>query len=224
MSMAKLIALLFLFCAGSLWVGALWAETRFVTDSINFSLREAPNKGAKFLAGISSGAQVDLLETQSETGYSKIKTQDGLVGYIESRRLQRQPPALLLLEEANRKLSELQRQGGREGTALMDDYEVLKFEHARLNEQFTRVQKELEAIVRTSANAVRISMERNDLRKQLADLTREMADLEQKYREASNNREQRWFIIGSGVLLAGIVLGLLLPSVRLKRQKGYSGF
>ncbi|QFY88742.2 TIGR04211 family SH3 domain-containing protein [Magnetovirga frankeli] len=222
--MRKPIALLLLTLAITPWADPLWAETRFVTDSINFSLREAPNKGAKFLIGISSGTQVDLLETQAETGYSKIKTQDGLVGYIETRRLQRQPPARLLLEEANRKISELQQEGGRNGGALMDDYEVLKFEHARLNEQFNRAKKELEAIQRTSANAVRISMERNDLRKQLADMTREMAALEQKYQEASNSREQRWFVIGSGVLFAGMVLGLLLPSVRLKRQSGYSGF
>ncbi|MBF0256115.1 MAG: TIGR04211 family SH3 domain-containing protein [Gammaproteobacteria bacterium] len=202
----------------------LWAETRFVTDTISFSLREAPNKGAKFISGISSGVQVDLLETQPETGYSKIKTQDGVVGYIETRRLQRQPPALLLLEEANKKIAELQQGGGTSGGGLMDDYEVLKFEHARMSEQFNRLKKELEAIQRTSANAVRISMERNDLRKELADLTRAKAELEQQYLEASNNREQRWFIIGSGVLFAGIFLGLLLPSVRFKRQKSYSGF
>ncbi len=219
MPMHRLAGMVLLLLASS--VGA---ETRFVTDSINFSLREAPNKGAKFLAGISSGNQVDVLESQAETGYSKIKTQEGLVGYIETRRLQRQPPARLLLEEANRKIADLQREGSRSGGGLMDDYEVLKFEHARLNEQHNRLKKELEAIQRTSANAVRISMERNDLRKQLADLTREKSELERQHLEASNNREQRWFIIGSGVLFAGIVLGLLLPAVRLKRQSGYSGF
>jgi SH3 domain protein len=201
------------------------ADTRYVTDSISFSLREAPNKGAKFLAGIPSGTQVDVLDSQAETGYSKVKTQDGQVGYIETRRLQKQPPSLLLLEEANKKLNELQTTAGsRKGGALMDDYDVLKFEYAKLTEQHNRLKKEMEAIQRTSANAVRIAMERNDLRKQLADITREKAELEQKYLEASNGREQRWFIIGSGVLFAGIVLGLLLPNLRFGRQKNYPAF
>lgn len=198
------------------------AETRYVTDYISFSLREAPNKGAKFLTGLPSGTRVDILDTQPGTGYSKVKTRDGRVGFIETRRLQKQPPARLLLEEADKKIVELQRSGsGRGDNGLMDDYEVLKFEHAKLKEDYSRLQKKMEAIQRTSANAVRISMERNDLRKQLADMTRSKAELEQKHLEAGNNREQRWFIIGSGVLFAGIILGLLLPNLRFKREKRY---
>ena len=204
----------------------LCAETRYVTDSISFSLREAPNKGAKFLSGLPSGTQVDILETQQETGYSKVKTQDGQVGYFETRRLQKQPTARLLLEESNRKVTDLQSSPNSscDRSALLDDYEVLKFEQAKLLDEHNRVKKELEAVQRTSSNAVRISMERNDLRKQLAELTQEKAELEQQYLESSNGREQRWFIIGAGVLFGGVILGLLLPNVRFSRQKSYPNY
>lgn len=213
----------FLFIALTLFapLAAMAGETRYVTDSVSFSLREAPNKGAKFLTGIDSGAQVEVLETQGEAGYSKVKTQEGKVGYIESRRLQKQPTARLLLEDANRKLADYQ--GGKRpaGEGVSDDYEVLRFEYTKLETERNRLQKELDAIARTSANAMQIAMERNELRKELADMTREKAQLEQQHLENSNGREQRWFIIGAGVLFAGTLLGFLLPYVRLSRQKSY---
>lgn len=197
------------------------ADTRYVTDIVSFSLREAPNKGAKFISGIDSGTQVEVLETQSETGYSRVKTQEGQVGYIESRRLQKQPTAKLLLEDANRKLAEFQSGKVPAGAAVSDDYEVLRYEYTRLEVERNRLQKELDAIGRTSANAMQIAMERNDLRKELAELSREKARLEQQHLEGSNGREQRWFIIGAGVLFAGALLGFLLPYVRLSKQKSY---
>jgi SH3 domain protein len=206
--------------------GPLGAETRYVTDEVSFSLREAPNKGAKFLSGLPSGAQVDVLETQAETGYSKVKTTDGQVGYFETRRLQKQPPTRLLLEEANRKLKEVHTAPGGtcERSGRADEPDSLKFEHSKLQDELNRVKKELDALQRTSANAVRISMERNELRQQLAELTREKTELDQRYLEASNGREQRWFIIGAGVLFGGVILGLLLPNVRFRRQKAYPGY
>lgn len=197
------------------------ADTRYVTDSVSFSLREAPNKGAKFLAGVDSSTQVEVLDTQSETGYSKVRTPEGQVGYIETRRLQKQPTAKLLLEDANRKLAEYQSGKTPAGGAVSDDYEVLRYEYIRLESERNRLQKELDAIQRTSANAMQIAMERNDLRKEVADLSRENAQLEQQYRETSNGSEQRWFIIGAGVLFAGTLLGFLLPYVRISRQKSY---
>lgn len=210
-----ILSLLFLLAAPQVMA----AETRYVTDSVSFSLREAPNKGAKFLNGIDSSTQVEVLETQAETGYSRVKTPEGQVGYIESRRLQKQPTAKLLLEEANRKLA--QYQSGKPQEAVSDDYEMLRYEYTRLEAERNRLQKELDAIQRTSANAMQIAMERNDLRKELADISREKAQLEQQYRESNNGSEQRWFIIGAGVLFAGALLGFLLPYVRISRQKSY---
>lgn len=218
------LPLLLLLLAGA--AGPLWAETRYVTDDLSFALREAPNKGAKFLIGLPSGAQVDVLETQPETGYSKVKTADGQVGYFETRRLQKQPTSRQLLEEANRKQKDMQPSGGGncERVQTKEDYAALKFEHSKLQDEHNRLKKELDSVQRTSANAVKISMERNDLRQQLAELSREKAALEQQYLEASNGREQRWFIIGAGVLFGGVILGLLLPNVRLRRQKAYPGY
>jgi SH3 domain protein len=200
----------------------LWAESRYVTDTINFSLREAPNRGAKFMAGIRSGTKVEVLETHGETGYTKVKTEDGKVGYIETRRLQSRPTANVLLEEANSKLEERNQHAG--STPVSGGkLEALQFEIDRLKGENRRLNNELTGIKRTAANALNIALERDNLRKELADMTRLQAETNQEREDAVTSREQRWFIIGAGVIVGGILLGLFLPHVNVKRQKGYPG-
>jgi SH3 domain protein len=66
---------------------------------------------------------------------------------------------------------------------------------------------------------VQIAQERKKLRKQVATMSRELADQEQEIRELKNSTTQRWFLIGGGVLFGGILLGLLLPHLRVRRRK-----
>ncbi len=209
----------------------LWAEPRYVTDNINFSLREAPNRGAKFVGGVRSGTKVEVLEVMSETGYAKVKTEEGKVGYLETRRLQIRPTANVLLEEANTKLQERNSKGVGVAAVTMTTSapcvgggnEALQYEIDRLKGENLKLSNELTGLKRTSANALNIALERDNLRKELADMTRLQAETSQERQDAVTSREQRWFIIGGGVIVAGILLGLLLPHVNVKRQKGYPG-
>ena len=53
----------------------------------------------------------------------------------------------------------------------------------------------------------------------VAALTRERENLKQENRDLSNRTTQNWFLIGAGVIIAGIVLGLILPHLRFQRRK-----
>ena len=75
----------------------------------------------------------------------------------------------------------------------------------------------------TSANALRIGRERDELRKSVATLTREVEDLKQQNRDLSNRKTQNWFLIGAGVIIVGILLGLILPHLRFQRRKSSWG-
>ncbi|MBA1329942.1 membrane protein, partial [Candidatus Endoriftia persephone str. Guaymas] len=86
-----------------------------------------------------------------------------------------------------------------------------------------QLNQELQSIQRTASNAIRISNERNDLRKQVADLTRNVADLRQQNRDLSNESNRDWFLIGAAVVIAGILIGLLLPHLRFQRRRNNWG-
>ncbi|MCW5587790.1 MAG: TIGR04211 family SH3 domain-containing protein, partial [Chromatiales bacterium] len=96
-------------------------------------------------------------------------------------------------------------------------------EHEDLKQSKGQVDQEFAALQRTASNAVRIANERNELRKQVAGLTREVEDVKQQNRELENKTAQNWFVIGAGVVVGGIVLGLILPHLRMRRRKSSWG-
>ncbi|MDF1527751.1 MAG: TIGR04211 family SH3 domain-containing protein [Sedimenticola sp.] len=221
-SVKKLLITLVLLTA----VTNLQAETRFVTDQFKVTLRSGESSTHKITRMLPSGYELELLSTNSESGYSMVKTKDGTTGYILTRQLMPIPSARDRLVRAEAKLAELQEEPGRLSSKLsklQDEYQALTNQHKKLQQENKKLDDELQAITRTAANAVRISNERNDLRKQVATLTREAEDLKQENRELSNDSNQRWFLIGGGVVVGGIILGLILPSLRLGKRKSSWG-
>ena len=61
--------------------------------------------------------------------------------------------------------------------------------------------------------------ERIELRKRVANLTHQIEDLKQENRDLSNQSTRDWFLIGAAVIIAGILIGLILPRLHVQRRK-----
>jgi SH3 domain protein len=57
----------------------------------------------------------------------------------------------------------------------------------------------------------------------VAQQTHQVENLKQENRELRNETNQRWFLIGGGVIIVGIILGLILPHLRFQRRKSSWG-
>lgn len=205
--------------------GGLHAESRYVTDQFKITMRSGESTGHKILRMLPSGAQVTILGSDSGTGYTRVRA-DGEVGYVLSRQLMNQPSARDQLANMQARLSELQEAPGKLSgklTALQREHTALRGAHDELREIKQQLESELESIRRTAADAVRINNERNELRKTVASLTRERENLKQENRDLTNQSTQRWFLIGAGVIILGIVIGLILPHLRFQRRKSSWG-
>lgn len=204
----------------------LQAAPRYVTDQFKVTLRSGESASHKIIRMLPSGYPVELVSSNEETGYSQVRTRDGSTGYILTRQLMDIPSARDRLVTAEEKLAELQEAPGllsAKLSKLQDEYKDLSGQHGKLQQEKETLDEELQSIKRTAANAVRIADERNDLRKQVATLTREVEDLKQANRELGNDSAQRWFLIGGGVVVGGIILGLILPSLRVRKRKSSWG-
>ncbi len=95
----------------------------------------------------------------------------------------------------------------------------LQAEYQELEGENTRLEQELATIRHGSENILRLTEERSALQHQVARLTRQVADLEQQNLDLRNERSQRWFLIGAGVLAGGILIGLIIPRLRPGRRK-----
>ena len=204
----------------------LHAETRYVTDQFKITLRSGESSGHKILRMLPSGDSLDVLSDNKGSGYSRVRIKDGTTGYVLTRQLIKIPSARNRLAEVEKRLEELQD----EPQLLSAKLAKLQAQHAQLAQEHTVIlteKKELEqdlaAIRRTAANAIRITNERNELRKQVAGFARQIELLKQENRELSNSTAQHWFLIGSGVIIVGVIIGLILPQFRLQRRKSSWG-
>ncbi|MES9979095.1 MAG: TIGR04211 family SH3 domain-containing protein, partial [Candidatus Thiodiazotropha sp. 6PLUC5] len=106
---------------------------------------------------------------------------------------------------------------------LQKKHRELLSSHKSLQTIKDKQEQELQSIQRTASNAIRISNERNELVKQVASLTREVEELKQDNRDLSNEATREWFLIGAGVIIAGILIGLILPHLRFQRRRNSWG-
>ncbi|KRT54265.1 SH3 domain protein [endosymbiont of Ridgeia piscesae] len=202
------------------------AKPAYITDTFKVTMRSGESSTHRILRMLNSGDQIDLLSTNSESGYSKIRTASGLEGYVLSRQLMSQPSARNQLKTLQQRVHELESAPAELSgklARLQRQHDSLLQEHKALQQTRNQLNQELQSIQRTASNAIRISNERNDLRKQVADLTRNVADLRQQNRDLSNESNRDWFLIGAAVVIAGILIGLLLPHLRFQRRRNNWG-
>jgi SH3 domain protein len=217
----KILVLILLLCSA----GAL-AKTAYVTDELQITMRSGEGTEYRILRMLPTGERLTVLSTNEQNGYSKVRTQAGAEGYVLTRQLVDQPVARDRLAAAEAEVRSLKAAPGELSSrlaALTEQHSALQKEHEALKQAKTLVDQEYAALQRTASNAVRIANERNELRKQLTSLTREVEDIKQQNRELENKTAQNWFLIGAGVVVGGILLGLILPHLRVRRRKSSWG-
>lgn len=203
------------------------AEYRYVTDQFKIMMRTGESSSHKIIRTLTSGTRLQLISNNAETGYSKVKLESGREGFVLTRQLMSEPVARDKLTQAMTRLEELQAapdQLSAKLSTLQTEHDQLKTAHESLQLDNKNLEQELSGIKRTASNAIRVTNERNDLRQQVTNLTRELEELKQENRELSNDSAQDWFLIGGGVVVIGIIIGLILPHLRVQRRRNTSSW
>jgi len=212
--------LLLLVCLCSL--GQTLAETRYITDIAQILLRKGEGIRYKIIRTLTSGEPVEELGVNRASGYSRVRTKDGTIGYVLTRQLQDEPGVREQLAAMEARLAEFQQAPDQlvmKLAELQETYNRLKIEKESLEQQKDELEEELAAIKYASNNLVQITQERSDLNKRVGALILQVAELEQKNRDKKNETNQRWFLIGAGVVIVSLLLGLILPHLSFRRRK-----
>jgi SH3 domain protein len=197
-------------------------DTRYITDQLEATLRTGESVTHRITKMLASGTAVEVLSTNAKTGYSRIRLPDGKDGYILTRHLMEDPPPrdrVIQLEEKLKELQQAPDQLSAKLATLQDEYGKLERAHQKLETTKRELEAELIAVKRAAADPLAIAEERNALRKQVADLARQAEELKAQNAEIANDQGQRWFLIGGGVAFGGLLLGLILPHLRFRRQR-----
>jgi SH3 domain protein len=197
------------------------AETRFVTDQLEVTLRSGTSTGHSIVRMLRSGTPVDALEADPASGYTRVRLRDGTEGWVLSRYLMNEAAARDRLAAAEARAREMETRVQAltaQVSALSGEREALSSEREGLDEELDETRAELERIRQLSASALDLDQTNRDLRIRLTNAERAADELRQELALARDSGRRNWFLVGAGVLGAGLILGLVIPRLRIRRR------
>ena len=203
------------------------AEPAWVSDRFEITLRTGPSTSNAISLMLGSGAEVEVLELDSGSGYTRVRTAGGTEGWVLSRYLMNEPPAREQLANLTRQLTNETARGSSLDTqlsAIRDEHDTANRRIETLENDKSQLEQELAEIRRTAANVLSINNQNKDLRQQLTAAEIQVATLEQENRDLTSQTTRYWFMTGALVLFVGMILGLWLPRIRWQRRSRYDRF
>ena len=214
-----------LFLLAILSPALLIAEAAYVSDEFEITMRSGPSTQNSILRMLSSGATVEVLETDEETGYSRISTASGAEGYALSRFLMDQPAARDQLAGMRQQVSNL-RQRNQELEARLGQATASRDELRQERDGLLRSNQgkdtELADIRRVSANAIDLNSQNQELQTSVQTMNHRIQAQTSEIQELKDRRNRDWFLAGAAVLIGGILLGLILPKLRVRRRSSWT--
>ena len=203
------------------------AAPGWVSDEFEITLRSGPSTSNAIQLMVKSGMQLEVLERDADSGYSRVQTPGGTEGWGLTRYLMNEPSAREQLETLTGQLTN----ASTRGESLDSQLAAVKNEYNSANRQVTTLEREkselesqLAEIRRTSANVLGINDQNKKLMDDLATAEIRADTLEQENRQLSSRTMRYWFMSGALVLIFGIILGIWLPRIRWQRRSGYDRF
>ena len=90
-----------------------------------------------------------------------------------------------------------------------------------MKETSQRFKKELDSLKVTASSSIALSNENIQLKEKIQQTDIRMQGLVLENTAMKNSESQSWFLTGVAVLLGGIILGLILPRLRLQRKNSW---
>lgn len=203
------------------------ADTVYVRDTIYVPLRGGQSTEYRILhRGVRSGTVLDRLETNEDSGYSLVRMENGLQGWIQSQYLVQEPIAKDLLQQAVERLYDLETDHQK---TLLRFQEIksnqieLVASNDDLHDRNDALVTELNDLTQLAVSVISIDDENKELRDEHDSLLHQIDALSVANQELQDASDQQWFLTGAGTLLLGMLLGFWI-SRRIYHNRAGSGW
>lgn len=203
------------------------AETSWVSDQFEITMRSGPSTENAIILMLPSGTALEVLERDEESGYARVQTASGRDGWVLSRYLMSRPPARQQVADLTEQLNRARSRGD----SLSGQFEAVKLQQEDTAAQLRSLQQEksalsgeLEDVRRVSADVLAINEDNQELRQRLSDTEIKLNMLEEENHALRSRQNRDWFIAGAAVLFVGMLMGLVIPRIRLRRRSRYDRF
>jgi SH3 domain protein len=204
--------------------GVASAAPAYVSDVLYITLRTGQGDQYKILKTLKSGTKVELIEKVSDQ-YAKVRMEDGTEGFVQHRFLIDEPTSELKLASAEAKIERL----SRENKQLKEKYDKTRTElrqtekeRKRLDTISSKLEKDQKRLETVAAKPIQLDRENKELRTKNAELEKQVVELQRKTEQLSGSSNRDWFLTGAGVIVLGVLIGLIVPRLRLRRSSSWA--
>ncbi|MDI9245817.1 TIGR04211 family SH3 domain-containing protein [Marinobacter sp. CHS3-4] len=198
-----------------------WAETVYVDDNLYAPIRSGQGTQYRILhSGVRSGTPLELIE-RSESGYSRVRTPDGIEGWMVSRYLTETPIARQRLESANRQLEQMKETVSSLQSQLAEvteERDTLSSSEERLEARAGRLSQELQEIKTVAADSLNLNRRNEELRNENQKLKNDLEVLTAEKERLEANKDSDFMLIGAGLVFSGVILALIVPALKPTRK------
>ena len=197
--------------------------TRYVSDQLEITMRDGQGVKYGVKSVLISGDRLDLIEVDS-SGYSKVRTMEGVEGWVLTRYLMNAPSVRNLVADSDQKVANLELKLAETKEELQNlsiKVTTSDSENMTLKETSQRLKKELDSLKMTASGSIALNNENIQLKEQIQQNAHRTQKLILENTAIKNSDGQSWFLIGVAVLLGGIILGLILPRLRFRRKNSW---
>ena len=200
------------------------AETRYVTDELEATLRTGKTTSHQIVRMLKSGTPVQIVENDAASGHSKVRTAAGAEGWILTRYLTSGPTTRQQLDDLQRRLTTLEienKQLKEQSGTLKDQNKGAELQQKNLEDTNRHLEQELADIRKTAGSALALESDNKRLKEQYLNLQSEVQTLQQENNTLKDRSEREWFVRGAAVVIAGILIGLIVPRLKFRRKSSW---
>ena len=209
---------------GVLGAPMLHAQTAWISDEFTVPLRSGPSDSNRIVhRGLPSGTELDVVHTDDDAGYTQVRTPSGIEGWISTQYLAKEPAARTQLAVANNRVTALQGQLAQRGetlTELRSSSTETTTLRDQLAAQVTQLETELADLKQVSSGAIEEHARNQELIALNTRLRAEVDDLIEESQQLEKGIEQKWLLIGGGLVLGGLLAGAAIKA--RPRRSGWS--
>lgn len=226
MHFSKMLKLLLIATLLSAPVATL-AETVWLRDVLYVNIRTGPSNANRILKSVTSGTRMEVLEKPEGVDFYRVRTENGLEGWIPSQYLVTEPTGAIRAAQIQAEKDQLQSQYDAldaKYKTLLNDKGDVKGELENLRTSNEELTTELNRIKTISANALTMDTQLQKISEENAAINTELDVLKAENQSLREYNDNMILLSGGGLMLLGIFLGVVLPHLagNKRRKDGWS--
>jgi SH3 domain protein len=212
--------------SSSLFSGTGWAEKAYVTDSFKVTFRSGPSVDNKVIRMMSSGQELDVVETQGDWSHVRITDQSGNAtdGWVLSRYLMDRMPwkaKAESLEEKNRELGEKMSILDNQRKQAISDNTDLSARLAKSEATLKDLTKKYESLRQGASNYLELRKKYTSMSSSFQNNKNQLDVLSKENVKLRSSDRNRWLATGALLLLCGLLIGIVMGRQQRRRKSLY---